>query len=286
MAISGNKGEWSEIYTLFKLLGEGKVHAGDADMNKLDLYYPILNIIREESKKYEYKPDTDQHIVVIDEDGCEFARISMNKFLEESSKLLEEIKTANDRAFTLPATESFMTEIGCSKLKAPSKDKADIHIIIHDLRTNMTPLLGFSIKSQLGSASTLLNAETTTNITYKIVGTKLSDADIEEINAIKGHLPRMEAILNKGCNLEYNDIDHSIFKNNLLFLDSCMPLFIADCLLIDSLPNSKSSINECVAEVAKHNPFKFNGKNVEAFYVHKMKVLLLDAALGMTPAKE
>ena len=52
MAISGNKGEWSEIYTLFKLLGEGKVHAGDADMNKLDLYYPILNIIREESKKY------------------------------------------------------------------------------------------------------------------------------------------------------------------------------------------------------------------------------------------
>ena len=151
MAISGNKGEWSEIYTLFKLLGEGKVHAGDADMNKLDLYYPILNIIREESKKYEYKPDTDQHIVVIDEDGCEFARISMNKFLEESSKLLEEIKTANDRAFTLPATESFMTEIGCSKLKAPSKDKADIHIIIHDLRTNMTPLLGLWHK--IGRAS-------------------------------------------------------------------------------------------------------------------------------------
>lgn len=103
---------------------------------------------------------------------------------------------------------------------------------------------------------------------------------------LKGIFQEWKLFLNKGCNLEYNDIDHSIFKNNLLFLDSCMPLFIADCLLIDSLPNSKSSINECVAEVAKHNPFKFNGKNVEAFYVHKMKVLLLDAALGMTPAKE
>lgn len=255
-------------------------------MNKLDLYYPILNIIREESKKYEYKPDVDHHIVVIDEDGCEFARIPMGKFLEESSKLLAKIKEANDRAFILPATESFMTEIGCSKLKAPSKDKADVHIIIHDLRTNMTPLLGFSIKSQLGSASTLLNAGTTTNITYKITGTKLSDADIEEINAIKEHLPRMEAIFNKGCHLEYSDIDHPTFKNNLLFLDSCMPTFIAECLLIDSYPNSKSSIKECVAEVAKQNPFKFNGQNVEAFYAHKMKVLLLDAALGMTPAKE
>lgn len=286
MAISGNKGEWSEIYTLFKLLGEGKVYAGDADMNKLDLYYPILNIIREESKRYEYKPDTDQHIVVVDEDGCEFATISMNKFLEESSKLLAEIKKANDRAFTLSSTESFMKEIGCSKIKAPSKDKADIHIIIHDLRTNMTPLLGFSIKSQLGSASTLLNAGTSTNITYKIIGKELSDNDIENINAIKGHLQRMNAIFDKGCNLEYNDIEHPIFKNNLLFLDSCMPQFIADCLLMDSLPNSKSSINQCVAEVAKHNPFKFNGQNVEAFYAHKMKVLLLDAALGMTPANE
>ena len=47
MALSGNKGEWSEIYTLFRLLGEGKVHAEDANMIKLELYYPILNIIRE-----------------------------------------------------------------------------------------------------------------------------------------------------------------------------------------------------------------------------------------------
>lgn len=226
------------------------------------------------------------NISLIDEEGNEFARISMSKFLEESSKLLKEIKAANNRAFEIPATESFMIGIGCSKLKAPSQDKADIHIVIHDLRTNMTPLLGFSIKSQLGSASTLLNAGTTTNITYKIVGAELSDKDLEEINSIKGHLPLMQAIFDMGCTLEYKDIDHPTFKNNLLFLDSCMPQFVAECLLIDSLPSSKSSINECVAEVAKRNPFDFNGKNTEAFYAHKMKVLLLDAALGMTPAKE
>ncbi|MBO7167836.1 MAG: HpaII family restriction endonuclease, partial [Bacteroidaceae bacterium] len=68
MALSGNKGEWSELYALFRLLGEGKVHAGDANLNKLDLYYPILNIIREESRKYEYKPNKEQNVVVIDED--------------------------------------------------------------------------------------------------------------------------------------------------------------------------------------------------------------------------
>ena len=94
MALSGNKGEWSEIYALFRLLGEGKVHAGDANMNKLELYYPILNIIREETKRYEYKPDIQKHIVIINEEGTEMARISMNQFIEESTYLLKSIKAA------------------------------------------------------------------------------------------------------------------------------------------------------------------------------------------------
>lgn len=285
MALSGNKGEWSEIYTLFRLLGEGKVHAGDANMNKLDLYYPILNIIREESKRYEYKPDVNQHIVVVDEDGTEYARISMDRFMQESASLLEEIKSAKKSAFEIPASEAFMNTIGCTKLKAPSKDKADIRIVIHDLRTNMTPLLGFSIKSQLGSASTLLNAGEPTNILYRVCGTKLTDAQIDEINAVDSHLLRMSAINNAGCSLQYADIEHETFKNNLLFLDSNMPQFIADCLLVDSV-GEDSSLTHCVSEVAKKNPFGYNGKNVAEFYEHKMKVLLLSAALGMTPGKE
>lgn len=286
MALTGNKGEWSEIYTLFRLLGDGKVHAGDANMNKLALYYPILNIIREEAKKYEYKPNVEQNIVVIDEDGIEYARISMDRFIQESKTLLAEIKSASKAAFEVPNAENFMAEIGCSKLKAPSKDKADIHIIIHDLRTNMTPLLGFSIKSQLGNPSTLLNAGETTNILYKVVGATLSDEQIKNINSIAGHLPRMKAMYDAGCSLEYADIGHPTFKNNLVFLDSCMPQFIADCLVIDSFHNSNSDIRHAVNEVAKKNPLHFEGKNLQTFYEHKMKVLLLDAALGMTPAKE
>lgn len=286
MALSGNKGEWSEIYTLFRLLGEGKIHAGDANMNKLDLYYPILNIIREESKRYEYKPDVDQHIVVVNEDGIEYTRISMDRFMRESASLLEEIKSAKKSTFEIPVSEAFMNKIGCTKLKAPSKDKADIHIVIHDLRTKMTPLLGFSIKSQLGSASTLLNAGEPTNILYCLYGTNLTDTQIDEINAIDSHLPRISAIYDAGCRLQYADIEHETFKNNLLFLDSNMPLFIADCLLVDSMPDSVSDIKEAVERVANQNPFAFTGKNVRAFYEHKMKVLLLDAALGMTPAKE
>lgn len=286
MALSGNKGEWSEIYALFKLLGEGKVHAGDANMNKLDLYYPILNVIREESKRYEYKPNTDQNIVVIDEDGIEYARISMKKFMEESVKLLHDIKNSHGAAFQIPESEAFMNEIGCSALKASSSDKADIHIVIHDLRTNMTPNLGFSIKSQLGNASTLLNAGLPTNILYKIDNVALTDEDIESINAIEAHLPRMKEIVNRGGRLTFSDVEHKTFKNNLLFLDCCMPKFIAECLVVDSMPNATSMIKDAVEMVAAKNPFGFTGNDIISFYEHKMKVLLLDAALGMTPSKE
>lgn len=287
MALSGNKGEWSEIYTLFRLLGEGKVHAGDADLNKLELYYPILDIIREESKKYEFKPNLYKKIVVIDEDGNEYARISMEKFMKESEKLLNSIKGAgSQRTFEVPDAECFMNQIGCTKLKAPSQDKADIHIVIHDLRTNMTPLLGFSIKSQLGSASTLLNPGMPTNITYKVVGGDMTEQEIEEINSIEDHLPRMQAMIDKGYQLEFFEIAHQTFMNNLLFLDMCMPELIARCLVMGSMPGMSTATKDIVEAIAQQNPFGYTGNNVSGFYEHKIKVLLLDTALGMTSAKE
>ena len=285
--ITGNKGEWSEIYTLFKLLGDGKVHAGDADMNKLPLYYPILNVIRQESKLYEYKPDVNKNIVIIDGDGAEIVRISMNRFVEESKRLLYNIKNGKGKgAFEIPSAQAFMEEVHCEKLKAKSTDKADIHIVIHDLRTNMTPNLGFSIKSQLGSPSTLLNPGVSTNFEYKIVGgdKEMDDEDAAYINSIKDHRPRMEEIYRRNYRLKFNAVQNGTFENNLFFLDSCMPEFVARCLLVNSL-TSESSIRFAVEEVAKDNPFGYKG-NILSFYEYKMKKLLLASALGMTPAKE
>lgn len=283
--ITGNRGEWSEIYTLFRLLGDGKVHAGDADMNPLPLYYPILNVIRQESSLYEYKPDTDQAIVIISEDGNEIARISMRRFYEESVQLLNEIRLGSKAAFSIPATEQFMNEIGCTRLKAPSRDKADIHIVIHDLRTNMTPNLGFSIKSQLGNPSTLLNAGMPTNIRMKVVGLT-DDEEANQINMIEEHIPKVQNIYERGYRLEYADIEHDTFKNNLLFIDSNLPELIALCLIESSKHAGHDDVKDVVRIVAEANPFGYRGANVATYYEHKMKQLLIATALGMTPAKE
>lgn len=65
MALTGNKGEWSEIYVLLKLLGDGEVHAGDENLNEIkDLVYPIVMILREESEgKLKYLPENSDVIL-------------------------------------------------------------------------------------------------------------------------------------------------------------------------------------------------------------------------------
>ena len=49
--MSGNKGEWSELYTFLRLLSQGRVHAANDKVEKIDeVYYPIVSIDREETK--------------------------------------------------------------------------------------------------------------------------------------------------------------------------------------------------------------------------------------------
>ena len=245
-----------------------------------------MSIIREESERHEYRPDTNTNVVIVNQNGHALTRIPMCVMLEEAEYLLAEIKNASKTTFSIERTECFMHRIGCEKIKAPSKDKADIHIVIHDLKLNMQHLLGFSIKSQLGRASTLLNAGETTNFLYKVTGKTLSDGDILSINKIDKHKERMEHIAAMGLKLNFISVDCRTFDSNLRFIDSLMPQYIAECLIVDSSTHASSDIKGIVETIAKLNPLKYTGGNKTEFYAYKMKCLLLSAALGMTPAKE
>ena len=180
MAITGNKGEWSEIYALFKLLGEKQMYAGDENHNRIeDIVYPILSVLRREldnnrdtEKVYDI---VERDIVVVSIEREELVRIPCSVFLEQSRILLEGIKQSQGSSFSLPDIEQFMSEVSCTGLKAKSVDKSDIRIVIHDPRTGVSPLLGFSIKSQLGAKSTLINAGSTTNIVYKIEDLEMTE---------------------------------------------------------------------------------------------------------------
>ena len=115
--------------------------------------------------------------------GEELLRIPASIFLTEAEILLSAINN-HDGSFAIPSIENFMSRIYCHSLKAKSSDKTDIKIILHDRRTKINSEMGFSIKSQLGGNSTLLNASKATNFNFKIEGLILSDKDIANINSI------------------------------------------------------------------------------------------------------
>ena len=283
-SLSGNKGEWSEIYTLFKLLGEGILYAGDGELNKInDLFYPIVSIIRRENTEHFYSPDTDRKVVVVSGGGEVLTKIPMSRFLTEADNLLTKIKMSKARSFSVVETESFMTEISCTQLKASHNDKSDIHKVIHDLRTGMKPELGFSIKSQLGSQSTLLNASRSTNIIYKL-SQNLSQNQCDMINKIDSQSERMKLLKGMGVTLSFDCMEQKIFGDNLSFIDCGLPSIVAECLKIYFTDNV-SDLKEVLKILVKTNPLNSTFGDLENFYSHKIKQLLLDVALGMMPAK-
>lgn len=283
--LTGNKGEWSEIYTLLKLLGDKTLYVGDADLNKIeDVFYPILKIIRNESHgRYEF--EIDKNIVFI-RGGKELLKISVVEFTIQALKLFEKIKSSKGN-FSAPLTEKFMNSINCKSLKAKSSKKTDINIVIHDKKINQAADLGFSIKSQLGGDSTLFNAGKTTNFIYKITDFYPTESEVKQINNINSKSKikdRIHEIIKKNGKLKFVSLDNTIFSNNLVMIDSQLPLILSEIIKSYYLHN-KSTIKEQTETIGRKNPLQFNMDYNHRYYEYKIKRFLTDIALGMMPSK-
>ena len=116
----------------------------------------------------------------------------------------------------------------------------------------ITPELGFSIKSQLGDASMLLNAGRTTNFIYKVSQTVLSLEQITEINSINTGSKikdRIEKLQNLNGKLIFERPECSVFENNLILIDSALPKIMSEILLLFFTSNH-SKISDLVSEIS------------------------------------
>lgn len=286
MELKGNKGEWSEIYTLFKLLGDTQVCGGDAYLKRIeDVVYPIIKIIRKECDSI-FNYEVNGNVIIVSSKDKTW-NIPIESFKAKALILFEEITKSVGTTFSINEIEAFMNSFCCHKIKADSYDKSDIKIIIHDFRTGLNPLLGFSIKSQLGGNSTLFNASRATNFCYEILGADLSNADIAEINSINTSSKirdRIALLIEKGVMLSYKHIDCSTFRNNLVLIDSSLPIILAEVLKIFYTTKMRN-ISDIVHAVELENPLNFDSTQNHKFYEYKIKKFLTDIALGMVPTK-
>ena len=284
--ITGNKGEWSEIYTLLKIVSDKKLFAGDRNLKMVEnLIFPIIKILRNESNgTYEYAYNSD---LVIIKGASEEFRIPITEFQEKAVLLLSKLKETTSATFSIPEIEKFINSFDCVSIKAKSSVKSDIRIVIHDQRTGTNPELGFSIKSQLGGASTLLNAGKTTNFIYEIENTVLSGNQIQEINEIDSRSKikdRIEKIKYFSGTLSFRQTESPIFGNNLTLIDSSLPKILAE-IVYQFFTSNQSKTLDLVNEISKTNPLEFNLETNHPFYIYKIKRFLTDIALGMMPSK-
>lgn len=285
MPLKGNKGEWSEIYTLLKILADKELCSGDSNLNKIEkLMFPIIKVLREESEgtyEYSYKDN-----LIIIKSNAEVFNVPVLEFRKQAVVLFNELLKSQKGAFSIPEIENFITSFGCNSLKAKSSIKSDIKIVIHDERTGMNPLLGFSIKSQLGMPSTLFNASQSSNFIYSI-NKKISAEKIKEINQINSKSKirdRFESIASLKADLIFEKVEDSTFSNNLILIDSNLPEILAQLLII-FVKSKDTKISSLVSIIEKENPMKYDISKNHKFYNYKIKRLLTDMALGMVSGR-
>lgn len=291
--LTGNKGEWSEVYVFLKLLGEGRLNAADANLNAIpNVYYPIIKILRQEgSVKREYVIDGDIKII----DGNTrtlILSVPRQNFVTQSEELFTKLSQAKARSHSFPEIEEFLNKIGVKSLAAQKTDKADIRVVVHDLKTGIEPTLGFSIKSMLGKNSTLFNAGTGTNFIYKITPPKGLALDIEQLNidtyreaehSRQSKIAlRIDELLKLKCSIEFDSIQSRTLYLNLTLIDSQLPKILAS-MIFTKFHTGESNLKCLVQELVNNNPLNFDLSLGHPFYEYKIKNFLTDNALGMTP---
>lgn len=188
--MQANKGEWSELYTLFKIFLDKGIAAADKNLNPTDDKYIFLQVLREDEPGHRLIYDLEQpdSVAVCETLGQAIKIIPTNDLLDKTKKIFEKIKNNTDGAsFSIPEAVDLMHEYEIKKIKANSSHKSDIDAIVKDKIASRQEL-GFSIKSQVGSPSTLLNASSQTNFLYEITGFKGTLDEVNNINGVMGKI--------------------------------------------------------------------------------------------------
>lgn len=207
--------------------------------------------------------------------------------IDKATKILLKAITDNDsnsRSFRIPEIENFLKVIWIDKIKADTKHKEDIVLKFHDVRSDMTPVVGFSIKSFIGGDPTLLNASEATNFRFKIEGcTDELMHQVNNINTGNKIKTRIATIKSAGCTINYLRCPNEKFDRNLRILDSDIGRIIGEMLYRSYSGERLNRLSEIVDDLERCDPFD---QKISGWYRFKVKQLLSRVALGMTPTAD
>ncbi|HEY6906258.1 MAG TPA: HpaII family restriction endonuclease, partial [Ignavibacteriaceae bacterium] len=288
--VTGNKGEWSEYYTFLKILVDRRLISADSDLAPIpgqDI--PVLKVYRNEigngDTVYSLSDNSD-NILISPLSSGEYSVSSVDistKLATIFSKIACGVRNEN-HGFNISEGEELMGELGCSYLRGtPSGSKEDISMLVHDPRTGQEPRMSYSIKSQVGSASSLLNASGATNFIFEVVSENSELPDIDTLNNLSTAKVRVGELISNGFSLRYVDTQNSVFKENMELIDTNFPELIAT-LLLKHYTNDIAELSETINSFGDriHLQNSDMGKRAATY---KTKHFLSAVALGLKPSR-
>lgn len=288
--LTGNRGEWSEIYAFFRLLSEGKVYAANGDLERIpDTYLPIIKIIREETAGEVREYFTGDEIRV-DVNGQETLTVPASEVAYNADLLIMQLKdpkiSKQKGSFELRETEIFMNKLLVYKIKAPASGirqkfggKADITMEVKDPTSGIHSEAAFSMKSYLGGNSSLGNASEATNFIFEVHG--INDEQMEKCNSINTPhkvIDRMNYLKDNGCSLSYVRPNREQASVNLLMISEGMEKIVAWALYYYYW-HQISSFEEIIDNLVNDNPLNY--PNARALYTKRMKDFLYACFSGL-----
>lgn len=279
----GNVGEWSEVYVFFRLLGEHEICACDENLSRTDEVFPILKIFRGQGKEttvictYDEAEDSWE----VYSGTSKIVNVSSLEGKTEADDLLTLLKNKDKWPGKYSKAAKFLSRLNIDGIKADSQRKQDIALKISDIRAGTAPTCGFSIKSYLGKAPTLLNSSgDCTNFLYEVEGVSVDG--IEKLNELDKIEYIIREIESQGGNLIFKGCCRDVFSMNLEQIDTSAEKILGE--LVRMYYSGKGKGIETVTEqLMSANPFQFLNPRT---YKMVVKRLLDTVALGMTPGHD
>ena len=276
-----NKGEWSELYAICKMLYDQMVDVCDKDLNPTNQKIRILKLLmRSILGDSEYDVDgKDNGEVAILYNGRLVKSANLSRELILS--ILNEIIAGSGASFSVPSGESAMHELMLDDFKATSYEKSDVETYSIMPHEEIARQVGFSVKSQIGSPATLLNASESTNFIYKVDG---FTGNIDEVNAITTRSKikdRMQYIFEHNGEFVFHGMTNQTFQQNLEMTDSNLPEIISGLLMVFFAGKGTRTVKDLIDSYTNF----FNNKSSE-FVSKKVKDFLSNITLGMIPTRE
>lgn len=258
---TGNKGEWSEAFVFLRLLQNPLIPAGDFSLEAIGgKYYVAKSITLPNAEEKVFYP------IQATYESSTGKAVTAEEISNISAQILEQLRNTQTSAFSIPKAQNVLERLGLSSMKTSSLHKVDIQLELPSLGGGKDLNLGFSIKSQLGSASSLLNHSNATSIRFE---------------APNGYTFENFRTMADPSDLIFRGFSNDTFQNNLEFFGSEFPAKLADLVKHSAFLPGVRTLDEELTLWAGDNGGGLAHEKIK----YQMKSFLRATALGMQPSR-